>query len=519
MMMAGTEVWFIDAEWGFSAGHVNDHGKFVPRISSWQGVVFCAVGYHSGRRLHFWGRYPRLSCFINDHQNDLFVSHYVPAEMTYLLRMGVKLPEKWFCTFTGWRRLTNSSERVGATLLEMMQGLGLPHRAPGYKSELQQKIVQLNFDQNDPNVRNEIINYCFDDCDDCGIVYSKIAGQIDSCAMNYWCEYHKAISRMELRGIPCDYQTSSLILRSRGAITDYLIDQVNKTWSVFKDGSFSKKSFLAWCSTRGIVWPFEKSDITGRLYRAFDDETMKDMEALDPFIASVRQTRKTINAFKRKVSISIDGVTRRHYFSTSPFVSITGRNQPRNFLFSQPKWMRWLIIAKQAHDTCLAPDSVLIHVDYKCQEIAIAAHSSNDSVMKEMYASNDAHLWFAIKAGTAPHWATKKTHRVIRNLYKRISLGVLYGLSAYGAAYRLQISLEQAQAIIDQHKDLFQAYWDWSERMVQSAYDRGTIVTRCGWGCKVPPDSNPRTWLNWPIQSAGADIMRLTVIYLDQMGV
>ena len=44
-------------------------------------------------------------------------------------------------------------------------------------------------------------------------------------------------------------------------------------------------------------------------------------------------------------------------------------------------------------------------------------------------------------------------------------------------------------------------------------------LSRCGWGCKVPPDSNPRTWLNWPIQSAGADIMRLTVIYLDQMGV
>ena len=139
--------------------------------------------------------------------------------------------------------------------------------------------------------------------------------------------------------------------------------------------------------------------------------------------------------------------------------------------------------------------------------------------MREMYVSNDAHMWFAIKAGAAPPGATKKTHRNIRNLYKRISLGVLYGLTAYGAAYRLQISVEQAQAIIDQHKDLFAVYWDWSERMVQSAYDRGTISTKCGWGCKVPPDSNPRTWKNWPIQSTGADIMRMTVIYLDQMGV
>ena len=78
-----------------------------------------------------------------------------------------------------------------------------------------------------------------------------------------------------------------------------------------------------------------------------------------------------------------------------------------------------------------------------------------------------AHMWFAIKAGAAPPGATKKTHREIRNLYKRISLGVLYGLSAYGASHQLQISLDSAQAIIDQHKDLFAVYWNWSERMVQ----------------------------------------------------
>ena len=110
--------------------------------------------------------------------------------------------------------------------------------------------------------------------------------------------------------------------------------------------------------------------------------------------------------------------------------------------------MRWLVVTPGS-------DSVLVYVDYSSQKIAIAAALSNDPVMKEMYASNDAHMWFAIQAGAAPPGATKKTHRAIRNLYKRISLGVLYGLSAYGAAYRLQISVEQAQSIIDQHRDLF----------------------------------------------------------------
>ena len=432
--------------------------------------------------------------------------------MSYLLRHCIPLPPRWFCTFTAWRRLSNSSERIGASLLTMLQELGCTHRAPEYKQELQQKILQLNFDPNDPNIRNEIIGYCFDDCDDCAIGYSRIADQIDICTMDVWCEYHKAISRMELRGIPCDYRTVSLILRSRGAIADYLIGEINRSWPVYKDGAFSRTSFLAWCSQQGIRWPLKRSDTTGRPYRSFDDDTMKSMEALDPFIALVRQTRKTLNAFNRKVSINIDGCTSRHYFNTSPFRSITSRNQPRNFLFAQPKWLRWLIVSP-------SPDTVLMHVDYHCQEIAIAAALSHDPVIREMYTSNDAYMWFAIMAGAAPSGATKETHPAIRNLYKRISLGVLYGLSAYGASHQLQISMDSAQAIIDQHREFFPTYWKWSERMVQSAFDHGSIVTRCDWGCKVPYDSNPRTWLNWPIQTTGSDIMRLTTIYLDQMGV
>ena len=223
-----------------------------------------AIGLHSDRKLSFWGNDSQLARFINDHRDDLFVSHYNPAEMTYLIRLGISLPVRWFCTYTGWRRLSNSSVRSGASLLTMLAGLGCTHRLPEYKSLIQQKIIQLAFDQNDPKIRDEIINYCFEDCDDCKIGYSKIVDHIDPVAMDYWCDYHKAISRMELRGIPCDYHTTSLILRSRWAITDYLIDQVNKTWPVYKDGSFSRKSFLAWCPRRALVWPSKKSDVTGR---------------------------------------------------------------------------------------------------------------------------------------------------------------------------------------------------------------------------------------------------------------
>ena len=138
---------------------------------------------------------------------------------------------------------------------------------------------------------------------------------------------------MELRGIPIDAKTTKLILRSREALRDHLMDRVNRTASIFREGSFRRKSFLAWCRHTGIEWPRKISPTTGRAYRPLDDETMKDMESRHTFIGQVRQVLKTVRYLGRR-SIKIDGRTRRHYFNTSPFRSVTGRNQPRKFIFS-----------------------------------------------------------------------------------------------------------------------------------------------------------------------------------------
>jgi DNA polymerase I-like protein with 3'-5' exonuclease and polymerase domains len=128
-------------------------------------------------------------------------------------------------------------------------------------------------------------------------------------------------------------------------------------------------------------------------------------------------------------------------------------------------------------------------------------------------------MQFAIMAGAAPAGAIKRTHKAIRNRYKKISLGVLYGLTARGAAIQIGCTEAEADALIDQHRTLFPTYWRWSRNWIQAAYERGYVRTRLDWGCEVPADSRHRTWQNWPVQSTGADIMRLTTIYLDQMNV
>jgi DNA polymerase I len=498
------KVWLIDAEWGFPNGRIDQE-------SAWEPVTLCLVGLPSGPRLSFWGRDPNLRAFLRDHAEDRFVAHYAVAEMKYLLRLGIPLPVDWFDTFVGWRYLTNKPNHLEAGLAVALQRLGLVGLAPAEKKALQQQILHLRFDLDNPSDRREIADYCFADCDGCGALYDHLLTRVPSVHMAHWAEYLKAVARMELRGIPFAAEEYRRIQSQRPLIKAHLIGTVNDTCPIFDGETFQKRSFLRWCRRVGIDWPIKRSETTGKSYHCFDKDTFKEMESRHPFIAEVRQVRKTLDQFNRR-SLTVDDALGRHFFSTNVFRSVTGRNQPSDFVFGGPKWLRSLIVPE-------SDDHVLVYVDYVAQEVGIAAALSNDPMMRAVYEADDCHLAFAVRAGAAPPGATRRTHPRVRKQYKTVNLGVLYGQTAFGIAARLGISHRAAEHILAEHRTLFPTFWTWSERVVQGAYDRGCIVTPCGWRSGVPFPGNERTWMNWPMQAAGGDIMRLTVTYLDRQGV
>jgi DNA polymerase I len=503
-MANAAEIWFVDTEWGF-------RDRRVDQESAWEPVVLCLVGLHSGCRLFFWGRDPGLQAFFLAHADDIFVGHYVIAEMKYLLRLGIPLPARWFDTFVAWRYLTNRPDHLEAGLAVALIQLGLPGMAPAGKQELRKRILHLRFDPNSPTDRQEIIDYCYSDCDGCAALYERIRDQVPPNLMAHWVEYLKAVTRMELRGIPFDAAQYVRIKAMQPVIKAQLISTVNSTWPVFDGETFKKKSMLRWCRNVGIDWPVAHSKTTRKPYHPFDKDTLKEMEARHPFITEVRQVLKTLKQFERR-QLAVDPVLGRHYYSTSVFRSVTGRNQPGGFIFGAPKWMRWLIVPE-------SPEHVLVYVDYVAQEVGIAAALSGDAAMRSIYAAEDCHMAFATRAGANLAGASDQARKQVRKQYKTVNLGVLFGQTEYGISHRLGISLLPAKALLGEHKSLFPTFWRWSERMVQGAYDRGWIVTPCGWRSKVPNRSKATTWMNWPMQATGGDIMRLTITYLDRQGV
>jgi DNA polymerase I len=90
------------------------------------------------------------------------------------------------------------------------------------------------------------------------------------------------------------------------------------------------------------------------------------------------------------------------------------------------------------------------------------------------------------------------------------SLAIQYGVSSVTLAAKLGVSQVAAQAMIDQHHELFSTYWRWADDWLAWALDHGIMWTNVDWQCVVGDvELKTRAIINWPVQSVGGDILRM----------
>ena len=64
-----------------------------------------------------------------------------------------------------------------------------------------------------------------------------------------------------------------------------------------------------------------------------------------------------------------------------------------------------------------------------------------------------------------------------------------------------------------QHRELFAQYWQWSDDWVQHSLQTGMMRSAMGWTCAVGiTELKERSIRNWPIQTACADMLRISCI-------
>jgi DNA polymerase-1 len=132
--------------------------------------------------------------------------------------------------------------------------------------------------------------------------------------------------------------------------------------------------------------------------------------------------------------------------------------------------------------------------------------------MQKAYISGDPYLAFAKQAGAVPPDGTKQSHPTERKLFKACVLGVQYGMGPESLAVRIGEPVIRGRELILMHKEAFPDYWKWSAAVVNYALTNRCLHSVMGWSISLNGKVNARALANWPVQTNGAEIMRLAVI-------
>ena len=305
-------------------------------------------------------------------------------------------------------------------------------------------------------------------------------------------------------GPPLDRGLLERFQLNRETILDRLISEIDKDYGVFDGRTFKQDWFAQYLSRVNIPWPATAS---GQLN--LDDDTFEDMSETYPQLKPLRHLRQNL-AGLRKGEIAIDKDGRNRGF-LNPFGSSTGRNQPRECIWLMPAWLRGLVKPPEGY--------ALVHLDYGGQEIGCAGSLSRDQNMMDAYKSEDAYLWFAKKGELVPPEATRRTHNAERSLYKIAFLGINYGIGPESLGLRINRSELFARHLIGLHHELFPDYWRWSNRAVDHAMLFGWQSTMFDWIYRLAPNPRPTALRNFPIQSSGAEMLRLGHCLATERGI
>jgi DNA polymerase-1 len=157
------------------------------------------------------------------------------------------------------------------------------------------------------------------------------------------------------------------------------------------------------------------------------------------------------------------------------------------------------------------PGNVLLAADYSQIELRLAAHMAGVDTLKQAFANGED-----IHARTAQEMFGEVT-RDTRARAKTINFAILYGISRWGLAGRLEVTPEEAQAMIDTYFQRFPGIQRYIHETLETVRAKGyseTLFGRKTWFPRINAKNqaerqgSERAAINAPIQGTSADIIK-----------
>ena len=120
-------------------------------------------------------------------------------------------------------------------------------------------------------------------------------------------------------------------------------------------------------------------------------------------------------------------------------------------------------------------DRVLLAADYSQIELRLMAHLSGDEAMREAFwERQDIHDFTARKIFEIGPFADVTPNQ--RRMAKSVNFGLLYGMSDFGLAQRLEIDRAQARAITEAYFARFPGVRGYIDRCLEEGRERGYVA-------------------------------------------
>ena len=257
-----------------------------------------------------------------------------------------------------------------------------------------------------------------------------------------------------------------------------------------------------------------------------DEDTLSGLIEKHPIINEIleyRGVKKLLSTYIDPLPNFISPITGKIHTTFNQALTATGRLSS-----SKPNLQNIPIRTERGKEIRKAfipshPNGIIMSADYSQIELRIMAHLSCDAHLINAFRNGqDVHAITAARIfGIAPEEVTPEQRRIA----KTANFGIMYGISAFGLAQRLNISRTDAKKIIDDYFANFPAISSYIEDVLTAARETGYVETLFG-RRRYLPDINSnnstvrslaeRNAINAPIQGTSADIIKLAMINVDK---